>query len=389
MHHSKKTLYTFAFALVFLFSCKSNYQVIHVTKNAIPNNKSGFYYALPKTYIKVDFIINQQENIKGPYSEYAQKYFGLNNVIAENSTEYVIKDVKIETFSEPDSLQYYFIETNDSKLGIKLTDLGLIESVNSPTISSVRNKNLITYDSISENTNNDYPELFKMYANLSLYEKTDTIYKPVMLFNSFFWKKNFKTSIIEKPTEQKVKETVDIITKIKDNRFNIITGESDVNDKKSIEFMYSELQNLENEYMKLFTGITLNHTITYSYIYLPEKDTNSNILKALLCKFSSKEGIVDKTSSKGENIYIQIQNKNLINPINRYNNEKLKIQKGKHGFYYRQPAYTDVSIIQNNNIIKTAKQLIAQLGIVISLPINNSFLQFDKNTGAIRQIQLK
>ncbi|MFZ4741833.1 MAG: DUF4831 family protein, partial [Bacteroidales bacterium] len=151
MLNSKKTLYTLAFALVFLFSCKSNYQVIHVTKNAIPNNKSGFYYALPKTYIKVDFIINQQENIKGPYSEYAQKYFALNNVIAENSIEYVIKDVKIETFSEPDSLQYYFIETNDSKLGIKLTDLGLIESVNSPTISSLRNKNLINFDTLSDN----------------------------------------------------------------------------------------------------------------------------------------------------------------------------------------------------------------------------------------------
>jgi hypothetical protein len=109
----------------------------------------------------------------------------------------------------------------------------------------------------------------------------------------------------------------------------------------------------------------------------------------LLCKFSSKEGIVDKTSSKGENIYIQVQNKNLINPINRYNNEKLKIQKGKHGFYYRIPAYTDVSVLQNNNIIKTAKQLIAQLGTVISLPVNNSFLQFDKNTGTIRQIQLR
>ncbi|MFZ4800232.1 MAG: DUF4831 family protein, partial [Bacteroidia bacterium] len=151
MLNSKNILYTLIIATVLLFSCKSNYQVIHVTKDAIPNNKSGFYYALPKTYIKVDFIINQQENIKGPYCDYAQKYFGLNNVITQNTTEYEIKNINIETFSEPDSSQYYFIETNDSKLGIKLTDLGLIESVNSPTISSLRNKNLINFDTLSDN----------------------------------------------------------------------------------------------------------------------------------------------------------------------------------------------------------------------------------------------
>ncbi len=111
--------------------------------------------------------------------------------------------------------------------------------------------------------------------------------------------------------------------------------------------------------------------------------------KAILCKFSPEKGMLDKSNPKGENIYIELIDKNLTNSINQYNNEKKKLQKGKHGFYYRMPAYADVNIIHNNNILQTSKQLIAQLGIIISLPVNNSFLQFDKNTGAIRQIRMK
>ncbi|NVN94917.1 MAG: DUF4831 family protein [Bacteroidetes bacterium] len=371
-----------------LFSCKSNYQVVLVNKNTLPSDKSGFYYALPKTYLKVDFIINQQENIKGPYSDYAKKYFGLSNVIAQNSIRYSIKDIKIETYSEPDSSQFYFVETNDSKLGLKVNDLGIIESVNSFSNKSVKNIEHLSIDS-NINLKNDYPELFKMYANMSLYEKTDTIYKPLKIFNSYILEKSFKTSIIEKPTDQKVKEIADLISKIKDSRLNILFGESDVNDKKSIEFMYEELQNLENEYMKLFTGITLNHTMTYSCIYFPEKDTNVNITKAIICKFSPEIGILDKSNSNGDNVYVQIIDNNLTTQINCYNNNKKKIQKGKRGFYYRIPAYSDVNIIYNNIKLQTSKQLIAQLGVVISLPRDNSFLQFDKNTGAIRQMQIK
>ncbi len=266
MLQSKKILYTLFFVAVLLFSCKSNYQVIHVTKDVVPSKKSGFYYALPKTFVKVDFTVNQQENVKGPYCDYAKKYFGLNNVITQNSTEYKIKDIKIETYSEPDSSQYYFVETNDSKLGMIVSHLGLIETVNHPKNTFVKKGSELNIDTIPDNTRTEYPEVFKMFADLNLYEKTDTIYEKIKTDSSFVFAKTLQTYMVEKPTEQKVKEIFDLISKMRENRFNLLNGDLEVNDKKSIEFMYAELQNLEKEYMKLFSGITLNHTLTYSYI---------------------------------------------------------------------------------------------------------------------------
>ncbi|MFZ4400345.1 MAG: DUF4831 family protein [Bacteroidales bacterium] len=388
MLKSKKIFYILCSVGILFFSCKSNYQVIHLTKNVVPGEKNGFYYSLPKTFVKVDLIVNQQENIKGPYCDYAKKYFGLNNVINQNSTTYKINDIKIETYAEPDSSQYYFVETNDSKIGMVVNRLGILKAVN-PVKTTEGNFHYIDIDSITTYSENDYPDLFRMYANSSLYKKTDTIYKPVRVFNSIIFEKAYKTFLIEKPTEQKVKEIADLISKMKDNRFNLLNGDLEINDKKSIEFIYAELQNLENEYMKLFTGITLNHTLTYNFIYLPEKDSNTNITKALLCKFSTEKGVMDKSNTSGDNIYIQIIDNKTTLAVNKYNNEKRKLQKGKQGFFHRLPAYTDINILYNNSLLQNSKQLIAQFGVVLALPTNNTFLLLDENTGAIRQMQIK
>ncbi|MEI6695094.1 MAG: DUF4831 family protein [Bacteroidota bacterium] len=386
---SKKIFYLLGILSILVFSCNSSYQVMHVSKNIVANEKSGFYYALPKTFIKVNFIVDQQEEVKGPYSDFAKKYFGLNNVIAQNSMKYKIKAVNIETYAEADSSQYYFVECNDSKVGIQLNRLGNIKTVNPSINASSSIQKQTETDSANSSNTDDYPELFKMYANSSLYEKTDTFYKPYKVYNSIIFEKIYKTSLIEKPTEQKVKEIADLITKIKDNRFSLLIGDQEVNDKKSIEFMYTELQNLENEYMKLFTGITLNHTLTYQYIYLPEKDSTCNISKAILCKFSAEKGIFDKSMPSGDPIYIQTKDNKSTEAVNQFNNQKKKLQKGKQGFYYRMPAYTTIDILSNNILLQTSKQFIAQLGVILSVPNNNSYLRYDENTGGLREIQIK
>ncbi|MFZ4412225.1 MAG: DUF4831 family protein [Bacteroidales bacterium] len=386
---SKKIFYLLGMLSILVFSCNSSYQVMHVSKNTNTTEKAGFYYALPKTFIKVNFIVDQQEEVKGPYSDFAKKYFGLNNVIAQNSMKYKIKAVNIETYAEADSSQYYFVECNDSKIGIQLNRLGNIKTVNPSINASSSIQKQTETDSANNSNTDDYPELFKMYANSSLYEKTDTFYKPYKVYNSIIFEKIYKTSLIEKPTEQKVKEIADLITKIKDNRFSLLIGDQEVNDKKSIEFMYTELQNLENEYMKLFTGITLNHTLTYQYIYLPEKDFTCNISKAILCKFSAEKGIIDKSMPIGDPIYIQTTDNKYTESVNQFNNEKKKLQKGKQGFYYRMPAYTTIDILSNNILLQTSKQFIAQLGVILSVPNNNSYLRYDENTGGLREIQIK
>jgi hypothetical protein len=263
----------------------------------------------------------------------------------------------------------------------------VIEAVNQGRPKSKTIERSIVIDSASTTPKNEFPELFKLFTDMNLYEKTDTVYERVKGDTSYVFEKKLKTFMVEKPTEQKVKETVDLIAKLKENRFSLLNGDIEVNDK-NIEFMYHELENLERDYMKLFTGITLNRSHTYTFTYLPEKDTNTNTLKTILCKFSPTVGIVDQTSNTDENIYLQIQDKDQITPLFKNNKEKSKTQKGKHGFYYRMPVNADISIYHQNKEILTVKKMIAQLGVVLSLPNKRTSLVFDKKTGGINTISV-
>ncbi len=388
MNKMKPIIFTFLSIIIVLTSCKTNYNVVRVDLNKKPSSKAGFFYMLPKNYLKINITLEKQNDIKGPYSEFAMKYFGLNNVISQNHTQYSIKDVNIETIAEVDTANIYFVETNNSDLKISFGNMGMISDVNCKEIST----NIIlkenNWENVNTNDEHEYPLLFRKFADLNMYEKIDTIYKKVKLDTSFIIEKTFKTSMVEKPTELKVKEIVDYITKLKDARFSIISGDVDAADKKNLEFMYNELQNQEEQYMKLFTGISINNTLTYSYVYYPETDTNTTITNAFLCKFSDSKGITSDEEADAENIYVKIDNNRQKTHLDKFIKEKNKLQKAKHGFYYRLPAKVEVSILKEKSIIYNCIKDIAQMGIVISLPQKNISIKFDEVNGSIKLMKI-
>ena len=65
-----------------------------------------------------------------------------------------------------------------------------------------------------------------------------------------------KRTMVEKSPEQKAREAADFISKIKEDRFNLLTGYQEVSyNQETLEYMDTQLKLLEKEYMKLFTGI--------------------------------------------------------------------------------------------------------------------------------------
>ncbi len=383
MLNSKYYILAYFTLIIFLSSCKTNYNVVKVDLNSKPSTKDGFYYNLPKNVLKISLDIEKQENIKGPYSDFAKQYFGLTNIITQSSSSYSIKNVSIETISEIDTSNIYFVETNNADLKISFNEMGMLADVNCIEIKDFKN-NFNTENIIDQaSDNNAYPILFRKFADLNMYEKIDTIYKKVKSDTSFVIEKTFKTSMVEKPTDLKVKEIVDYLSKIKDAKFNIITGDVDATDKKNLEFMYQELQNQEEQYFKLFTGITINQSNTFTFYYYPEKDTNYQTTKSDICKFSVLKGITNEDGPDVENISIQLDYRKNISNLYKYNTLKNKKRKSKHGFYYRNPAFANISVLKENVSIYSCVKAIAQSGIVLSLPQKNISLKFDEKTGSI------
>ena len=59
-----------------LSSCSPQINVSKSQQYHKASEKKGFYYALPRTFIKIDVVVNKTEQIKGPYAEFAEKYLG-------------------------------------------------------------------------------------------------------------------------------------------------------------------------------------------------------------------------------------------------------------------------------------------------------------------------
>ncbi|HNW90798.1 MAG TPA: DUF4831 family protein [Bacteroidales bacterium] len=384
-------IFSVLFLAVFLSACSERViDVLKVDNRQAPSKKSGFYYALPRTFIKVDVVVDKTEQIRGPYAEYAEKYLGLTNVVKSNSTSYEISEYKLSTFAEPDPRQFYFVKmsnacgVSNNRFKLALDEAGVIIATRS-TIDSIGNKKPVY---VFEEEGNVYPDIFKSYTDLNLFEKVDTIIEKVNVDSVMVEKMTFKRSMVEKTPEQRAKQAADYIMKVKDNRFNLISGFQEVNyDKETFKYMNEELEKMENEYRKLFTGLTFTKKITYSFIYLPTMAKPSDSIP--LFRFSTLRGVLDTSDGYGETVYLSIHKYGNTDTLQAYQTRKDSLKIKRHGFYYRMPDYAEVRIINSKNGNIKGKFLIAQYGVLTYMPAD--FRRFDvyPETGSVRKISGK
>ena len=232
----------------------SQINVFHIDNNLNLTKKEGVFYSLPRTVIRIDVNIDRIENYKGPYSEYALKYLGLKNVVMVNSVEYKITGMTVTTSQQPDPDQYYFLElagklSKDEKAGLlSFTESGLILGTIPERIDTVaKEEKIINKEEPGLATEKDvFPEVFKYSADVNFFEKVDTIIRKVNIDTMTLERQYLKRTVIEKSPEQKAKEASDYIVKIKDNRFNLISGFQEVNyNRETLEYMDSQLKQIE------------------------------------------------------------------------------------------------------------------------------------------------
>lgn len=368
----------------------SQVKVYPVKSGVDLGSKQGVFYALPQTWIKVDIVVNKTEYLAGPYAEFAGKYLDLENVSTNDYNEYVISDVKLGTVGKPDPENYYFVELDDKLLKenksviLSLAESGLASGVNG-SLSKAATKE-ISKGMVGEKS--AYKDLFQYFAETNLYEKSDTIIRMVVVDTISVSKMYLEKRWVEKSSEQKAVEAANKISKIRENRYNLITGYHEIAyESGAIAYMDQELKNLENEYMSLFTGITIEKTIKYSFTVLPELDDLSGEIP--VCIFSERSGVKDLNSSGGERVFVRFQtsgtNQNLASAINA----REQVSADNHGFYYRIPGTSIVTLDVNDDIILRENLQIAQFGTVSYLPSTITAVQFYPETGGIKDLILE
>lgn len=322
-----------------------------------------FYYALPKTAFKVDVVVNKTTQMKGYYGEYAEKLLGLTNIIKQNKTYFELKSVHIESIILPDENFQFAVELSNCQ--VKNGALAQIYAYRDSLSQQV------TESSYTVQTT-AIPDFFRYYSDLSYMDKENSYVETQIIDGVVRQVPATTTQKVTKTDEQKALQAADFIAKIRDDRYAILTGEQEVAySKEAIEELVNQLNNLEKNYIQLFTGFTINDEIHYSWVVSP-LDTSD--LRLSLFSVSEKSGFstCTKSAKDDENYYLNIKPQFSYQKCQDFAAERksLKKYKDNNGYRIRQAVPCSVSIEQGKNtIFNSGIYSIYQFGKIETLPI--------------------
>ena len=339
--------------------------VTNFAKNVNCKETDGYFYHLPRNIIKVDFIIEKNQDIKGKYSSFAKEMLNTDNYIKENKTTYSIKGVNINTYTESDPDMVFFISTvvdekskESVNMNLELNNEGVIQSFGYVMNQVTADQNVFIETEISD-----------------IETPSDYFYIPIQE------DEDEEDSVsVTKLSEQEIASTIiDEIKKLRVAYFDLITGYQEVNYGNTINYMVEQIKELENEYLSMFIGKTSSQTYTQTFYIIPEEGKNT----VTLGKFSETDGFNNKA---GEIVKINFADISVSSNINKLSKDDIENASYNNKLFYRNAANVTVNILCGEKKISENRIKINQLGNVSLIPINKTKLTFDVNTGQILSI---
>lgn len=340
----------------------------------IPTFVEGITYSLPRTGIRIYVKAVKETFESGPYASYAEQLLGISVSKTRNEVKWLIEDVKIETFSEPDPDQVYKA-MGDASFLLSLTPEGCLSGINSTKISTVTNP--VKTNSFVSSPEYDDGFSFDSFNDTPMYIQGDST-------------NNFRP--IRVSVEQKAAEAAARILESRMNQYDIAAGMLDEfhPDGGAYKVSLEELKNIENNYLSLFSGRTTYRHETFSFDFIPTLNTEKG---EVIFRFSDEKGVVPASDLSGKPIMIK------VDPVKDLTGKYTGLAKsdnpsaGKNGIYYRMPGVGTVNIIYELKTIATARTTIAQMGVVAPVPEELLYgeysLEIHSETGAIKSIQKK
>ncbi len=377
----------------FLSACSSKPVVervgaksINVRNQSQLQNEPTFYYSLPRTTLVVEVEVNKTTMTPGPYAQYAGRLLGLNDIIARSSNKYEITDIKIKSFADPDPDHLYMVSfPDDSAVNryLSFSQSGLLLGLGNKTFSAEAQTSGIeskTYNKQSTDAG------FTHFLDTNLMERIDTIVEYIREDTITFQRQSLRRSWVEKSTEQRAREVADYILELREKKFDLISGFQEISySKEALEYMYASMNQLESDYLDLFTGVTKKEKFRYRFIHRPTKrDAGS---RHILFSFSSIYGILNADDVDGRPMILTYHRSQLTDPLDKISEPRTApSNEADTGLHYRIPEYADIKLHMDNELVAEARMLINQFGIVSHLPAKDLEIRLDPGTGSIQSI---
>ena len=331
-------------------------------KNVTPGQQNGLYYSLPQTMLKLDFIIEEAQLVKGPLSDYASNYFEMEDYVEYETTEYTLLDVKMSPVATPDPNALFFVTLTSARGGSKLQfDMlpnGIIRSVG---VGNDADEN-VQKAPIAQETpqccqeENDYDEEF---IGLMSAGKTNAML---------------------------AKEVADKIADIRKSKFYLISGDVEMaSNPETFNAMYKKLDAMEKEYTSLLLGKRVTKKVVKTVYVIPNKE----VATQTIAKFSETDGLTVGTSGMGSVITVQTLPLNTTAAINAPSQSAIELMSYENKVFYRLPEMANVKVVCGGDTLLEERLLINQLGQLLMAPVTNTKLVFDTETGQIVNMRMQ
>jgi hypothetical protein len=349
------------FFLVLFTSCSisKNFYVTNV-QDMTQMDKSAFIYALPRTVVTVEVTAIRHVTIPGPYHEYADEFLGIQNVPHEKQMLWTIDHTNLTSHVEVDPDYYYSVKDPGSAVlksrMFQLTENGLILDASSVGRFS---------DKLETPSN----ELSKIpFTDLSvkrnIIHENDTVYKKIIRNNSIVKVPMVKKQWTKKTLEEKAEEAANFIVKLRKRRFKLLTGQSEsMPGGDGMEAALEELNDLEAEYLALFTGKTIDEVFTRTFQVVPE--ANRQLTRTVLFRFSETDGFFESNNeTNGKPVVIEITDRGTTKSLEHLAYPYSGVS-APNVLFYRIPDRADVRLIYGSSILAEADMNIYQHGAVV------------------------
>lgn len=352
-----------------------------VAGSARKPDRNGVFFALPRTVVKITVTLREVETLRGPYAEYAQQLMGISGPVMQNTKEFDLADIRFETLAEPDPEHFYFMEVDEKttkderNISLSVTANGILRAVNSLSGSREQRIQQEEYKMLTD------PRLFDFSASASLYRKVDTVIRVVTVDTATVRKRFFNTTFEEKPTEVKAREAADMVSRLRESRFNLLTGYQETSfSRETIEYMNKNLQKMEDEYISLFRGVRAERLLSFTYYMVPDE----NKLNQVVCRISKEAGILEPGDSKGREVVLVARRSGVVAKTPAWAPKPAETKATV--IPYRIPDMVQLSVRFTGKTYDERYLPLPQFGIVSQMPFLKNRIEFDPQTGGIRSV---
>lgn len=332
-------------------------------------------YSLPMTSIHLSVEAVCETYTPGPYSKWAKKYLGID-VPQEASTSYTLSNIRMTPYLEADRSCSYIVNLD-----------GFLGEASPASFFEFSSQGLLLLSDESKGKGDSWrfpsiapgTEVLSSEATANLTSTETTLYRTVRNESGGYDRVAVRQSqVVEKSPEKKAQEAAAMILSLRENRINIITGNTDATfSGDALRAAVEEIGRLEEEYMSLFTGTTATSLQQMSFDVVPESGKSEELTVAF--RISDTQGLLPPDDVSGRPIVMEItpeDNEDVLYTDQIIAEVEPSKARARHeaalrgNIFYRIPGICTIRVIDGQNLILKSRMPVYQKGEDLTFPVH-------------------